>query len=61
MAKIAAEIPITLAGDEGELGLDRLVVGDVVGLPPSQLAVRIGDLVTWSGGLYDPPSRFRDW
>jgi malonate decarboxylase alpha subunit len=28
----------------------------------SLLAARsIGDLVTWSGGLYDPPSRFRDW
>ncbi|MFJ9381322.1 malonate decarboxylase subunit alpha [Streptomyces sp. NPDC101455] len=28
----------------------------------SLLAARsIGDLVAWSGGLYDPPARFRDW
>lgn len=28
----------------------------------SLLAARsIGDLVTWSDGLYDPPARFRDW
>lgn len=28
----------------------------------SLLAARsIGDLVAWSGGLYDPPSQFRDW
>lgn len=28
----------------------------------SLLAARsIDDLVAWSGGLYDPPSRFRDW
>ncbi|WP_327175640.1 malonate decarboxylase subunit alpha [Streptomyces sp. NBC_01335] len=28
----------------------------------SMLAARsIEDLVTWSGGLYDPPSRFRSW
>ncbi|WP_100469470.1 malonate decarboxylase subunit alpha [Mycobacteroides abscessus] len=24
-------------------------------------AKSIGDLVAWSGGLYDPPSKFRDW
>ncbi|MFW0794746.1 malonate decarboxylase subunit alpha [Gordonia sp. CPCC 205515] len=28
----------------------------------TQLAARsIGDLVTWSGGLYDPPAKFRSW
>src|SRR4051812_1106408 len=28
----------------------------------SLLAARsIEDLVAWSGGLYDPPSKFRDW
>jgi malonate decarboxylase alpha subunit len=28
----------------------------------SLLAARsIGDLVAWSGGLYDPPAKFRDW
>lgn len=28
----------------------------------SLLAARsISDLVAWSGGLYDPPARFRDW
>lgn len=28
----------------------------------SLLAARsIADLVAWSGGLYDPPSQFRDW
>lgn len=28
----------------------------------SLLAARsIGDLVAWSGGLYDPPARFREW
>jgi malonate decarboxylase alpha subunit len=26
------------------------------------LAARsIGDLVAWSGGLYEPPERFREW
>jgi malonate decarboxylase alpha subunit len=28
----------------------------------SLLAARsIGDLVAWSGGLYDPPAKFREW
>jgi malonate decarboxylase alpha subunit len=28
----------------------------------SLLAARsIGDLVAWSGGLYDPPAKFRNW
>jgi malonate decarboxylase alpha subunit len=24
-------------------------------------AKSIGDLVAWSGGLYEPPARFRSW
>jgi malonate decarboxylase alpha subunit len=28
----------------------------------SLLAARsIGDLVAWSGGLYEPPAKFRNW
>ena len=39
-----------------ELGVDPTMADR------SLLAARsIGDLVTWSGGLYDPPARFRDW
>ena len=28
----------------------------------SMLAARsVKDLMTWSGGLYDPPAKFRNW
>jgi malonate decarboxylase alpha subunit len=52
---------------------ERLRRGGVVAFP-EDLGVRRGDarrsllaartmkdLVTWSGGLYDPPARFRSW
>ena len=30
-------------------------------LEPVLAARSIGDLVAWSGGLYEPPAQFRDW
>jgi malonate decarboxylase alpha subunit len=39
-----------------DLGVDPLLANRQL------LAARsIGDLVAWSGGLYDPPARFREW
>ena len=29
--------------------------------PETRHAKSIADLVEWSGGLYDPPARFRSW
>jgi malonate decarboxylase alpha subunit len=39
-----------------DLGIDRMRANR------SQLAAKnISELVEWSGGLYDPPARFRNW
>jgi malonate decarboxylase alpha subunit len=71
LAAVAGATPIGSAADARRvraLRRDGLVafpedLGVEVGLANrSLLAARsIGDLVAWSGGLYDPPARFRDW
>jgi malonate decarboxylase alpha subunit len=71
LAAIAGVTPIGLRADEAET--ERLR-GDGVVAFPEDLGVHRGDadrtllaarsmrdLVTWSGGLYDPPKRFRKW
>jgi malonate decarboxylase alpha subunit len=73
-AALAAVAGATLIGRRADakqverLRQDGLVafpedLGVEVGLASrSLLAARsIGDLMAWSGGLYDPPARFRDW
>lgn len=71
LAAIAGVTPLGRGADAARLeGLRR---DGLVALPEdlkidanlanrSLLAARsIGDLVAWSGGLYEPPARFRDW
>jgi malonate decarboxylase alpha subunit len=71
LAAIAGVTPIGLRADEAET--ERLR-GDGVVAFPEDLGVHRGDaartllaarsmrdLVAWSGGLYDPPKRFRKW
>lgn len=71
LAAVAGATPIGLRRDEGLT--DRLRADGLVALPEDLgvdpmlanrwlLAARsIADLVAWSGGLYDPPARFREW
>jgi malonate decarboxylase alpha subunit len=71
LAAVAGATPVGLARDERQT--DRLRHDGLVALPEDLgvdpllanrqlLAARsIGDLVAWSGGLYDPPGRFREW
>jgi malonate decarboxylase alpha subunit len=71
LAAVAGVTPIGRRADAKQverLRQDGLVafpedLGVEVGLASrSLLAARsIGDLVAWSGGLYDPPAMFRDW
>lgn len=71
LAAVAGATPVGRGADARQverLRRDGLVafpedLGVEVGLATrSLLAARsIGDLVAWSGGLYDPPARFRDW
>lgn len=71
LAAVAGATPIGRRSDEkraGELRRSGLVAFpedlgvDVRLADRSLLAARsVGDLVAWSGGLYDPPARFRDW
>lgn len=71
LAAIAGVTPIGLRADAGvteRLRRDGLVAFpedlgiSVLHADRSLLAARsIEDLVAWSGGLYDPPARFRDW
>ena len=71
---LAAIAGVTALGRSADAKvLDRLRRDEVVALPSdlrvdpslatrSLLAARsIGDLVAWSGGLYEPPAKFRDW
>ena len=71
LAAIAGATPVGLAREEArtarlrETGLVALA-GDLEVDPReatrSLLAAKsVGDLVAWSGGLYDPPPRFREW
>jgi malonate decarboxylase alpha subunit len=71
LAAIAGVTPLGLSADSG--ALERLRRDGLVALPSdlkvdtslatrSLLAARsIGDLVAWSGGLYEPPAEFRNW
>ena len=71
LAAIAGVTPIGRRSDEKQT--ERLRRDGLVAFPEdlgvevrlanrSLLAARsIADLVAWSGGLYDPPARFRDW
>lgn len=71
LAAIAGVTPLGRAADPA--AVDRLRRDGLVALPQdlkvdpsladrSLLAARsIGDLVAWSGGLYDPPAQFRNW
>ncbi|WP_327371678.1 malonate decarboxylase subunit alpha [Streptomyces sp. NBC_01217] len=71
LAAIAGVTPLGRSADPG--ALERLRSDGLVALPSdlkvdtslatrSLLAARsIGDLVAWSGGLYEPPARFRNW
>ena len=71
LAAIAGVTPIGRRSDAKQS--ERLRQDGLVALPEdlgvevrlanrSLLAARsIGDLVAWSGGLYDPPAKFRDW
>src|SRR6476469_6316431 len=71
LAAIAGVTPLGRSADGS--ALDRLRADGLVALPAdlgvdtsladrSLLAARsIGDLVAWSGGLYEPPAQFRDW
>jgi malonate decarboxylase alpha subunit len=71
LSAIAGVTPVGLSADERrieQLRRDGLVAYpedlgiDVRQADRSLLAARsIEDLVAWSGGLYDPPARFRDW
>jgi malonate decarboxylase alpha subunit len=71
LAAVAKATPIGSAVTPsriGELRRDGLVAyPEDLGVDPTLadrrlLAARsVGDLVTWSGGLYDPPARFRNW
>ncbi|HTJ28025.1 MAG TPA: malonate decarboxylase subunit alpha [Candidatus Limnocylindria bacterium] len=71
LAAIAGVTPVGMLRDPAET--ERLRRAGVVAFP-EDLGVRRGDarrsllaartmkdLVTWSGGLYDPPARFRSW
>ncbi|WP_326743503.1 malonate decarboxylase subunit alpha [Streptomyces sp. NBC_00121] len=71
LAAIAGVTPLGLSADPA--ALERLRRDGLVALPSdlkvdtslatrSLLAARsIGDLVAWSGGLYEPPAKFRNW
>jgi malonate decarboxylase alpha subunit len=71
LAAIAGVTPVGMLRDP--LETERLRRAGVVAFPEdlrvrrsdarrSLLAARtVKDLVTWSGGLYDPPARFRSW
>jgi malonate decarboxylase alpha subunit len=71
LAAIAGVTPLGRSADSG--ALERLRRDGLVALPADlkvdpTLATRsllaahsIGDLVAWSGGLYEPPARFRNW
>ena len=71
LAAIAGVTPLGRSADAS--ALDGLRRDGLVALPSdlkvdtslasrSLLAARsIGDLVAWSGGLYEPPAQFRDW
>ncbi|MFF3573776.1 malonate decarboxylase subunit alpha [Nocardia jiangxiensis] len=71
LAAVAGVTPVGRDADTGQLA--RLRADGLIAFPEdlgvevrsanrSLLAARsIGDLVAWSGGLYDPPARFRDW
>jgi malonate decarboxylase alpha subunit len=71
LAAIAGVTPLGRSADAS--ALDRLRADGLVALPAdlgvdtsladrSLLAARsIGDLVAWSGGLYEPPAKFRNW
>jgi malonate decarboxylase alpha subunit len=71
LAAIAGVTPLGRNADPG--ALERLRRDGLVALPSdlkvdaslatrSLLAARsIGDLVAWSGGLYEPPAKFRNW
>jgi len=71
LAAVAKATPIgsrITSRQAGRLRRDGLVAyPEDLGVDPtladrSLLAARsIGDLVTWSGGLYQPPAEFRDW
>ena len=71
LSAVAGATPIGLRADEArtrDLRTDGLVAYpedlrvDPMRADRRLLAARsIGDLVSWSGGLYDPPTRFRDW
>jgi malonate decarboxylase alpha subunit len=71
LAAIAGVTPVGLGADAArteQLRRDGLVAfPEDLGIAARQadrslLAARsIGDLVAWSGGLYDPPAQFRDW
>lgn len=60
-ARVGSEVIERLRGDglvayPSDLGID------VSAANRSLLAAKsIGDLVAWSGGLYNPPDKFRDW
>jgi malonate decarboxylase alpha subunit len=71
IAAVSGVTPIGLTSDPAKLA--RLRRDDLVALPEdlgihrneadrSLLAAKsMADLVTWSGGLYNPPARFRSW
>ena len=71
VAAVAGVTPVGLRSDSRVV--DRLRRDGLVAFPEdlgvdvrranrSLLAARsIGDLVAWSGGLYEPPARFREW
>ena len=71
LAAIAGVTPLGRSSDASTL--DRLRADGLVALPAdlgvdTSLADRsllaahsIGDLVAWSGGLYEPPAKFRNW
>nr|WTB34029.1 malonate decarboxylase subunit alpha [Streptomyces sp. NBC_00830] len=71
LAAIAGVTPLGRSADPS--ALERLRRDGLVALPSdlkvdtslatrSLLAARsIGDLVAWSGGLYEPPAKFRNW
>lgn len=71
IAAVSGVTPIGLTSDPAKLA--RLRRDDLVALPEdlgihrneadrSLLAAKsMADLVTWSGGLYSPPARFRSW
>lgn len=71
LAAVAGATPVGLRRDErltDQLRADGLVaLPEDLGVDPmlasrQLLAARsIADLVAWSGGLYDPPARFREW